>query len=575
MCAGSTITSFYLFSFKKQRSFVPFLRPLPPGAAPSENSSTVFLPSFHRSNFDKNNLKIEQQQRQTSSIIMVALIAASGKVMTAVLAFGGGGRGGPLLHYWTRGLFGSRQNSRGRPPNEDSSSSSSSSSWSGEEIIRKIRHESQIDTAYRGRQDLIKINRVIQQEADLQQQQLMMKSEQRRRQNNTNTNSGSDFAVASGNRSAGLQRTKQPHKFARRLTVQVCLSPGCIADGAAVTMEKLQALAPAHVRIQQGGCSSFCGSGPVVVTVLEELASSSSSSSSSSTGTTTRRRPILVEQKSHKRIQNDKILQLVYPTATTTANDDDFPTQSTTAATKAERNNGPPPDLVLGYDLALQGDAAFAIMDYAKAMEYYEQAVRVAFISAVELQNERDRFNLYWAQHADDHERTQQVEYNSYDEDDSAKNNVGDTATITTSTATTRIPIELEWLIRARRNEARCKLEVGNGADIEGAVLAAQASCNLSRNTSSESFHVLAEVYKRKQDLLGEMQALQKMLSLPSPSSSSSTTTTSPAAVATRSQRQQQFAMENQRRIASIRLQKLEREYQDQNKQQSSLLNTE
>jgi S-adenosylmethionine/arginine decarboxylase-like enzyme len=97
------------------------------------------------------------------------------------------------------------------------------------------------------------------------------------------------------------------------------------------------------------------------------------------------------------------------------------------------------------------------------------------------------------------------------------------------------------------------------GNDIEGAVLAAQASCNLSKNTSSESFHVLAEVYKKKQDVLGEIQALQKMLSLPPPSS-----TTVVAAASVRNQRLQQFAVENQRRIASIRLQKLEREYQGQ-----------
>ena len=179
----------------------------------------------------------------------------------------------------------------------------------------------------------------------------------------------------------------------------------------------------------------------------------------------------------------------------------------------------------------------FTNLAHAKALEYYEAAVRVAFTSAVELQNERDRFRLYWA---DDDECA--------DENGEA-NEEGDY-----STANTRTPVELEWLIRARRNEARCKLELG---DLEGAVLAAQASCNLSRNTSSDSFGVLAEVYKQKDDLVGELQALQKFLSLPVSSVSAGA-----SGASMRSQQQAKFAMDNQRRIAGIRLQKLERDYE-------------
>ena len=55
----------------------------------------------------------------------------------------------------------------------------------------------------------------------------------------------------------------------RRL--EVCTSPGCVADGAMGTLKKLKALAPPSsqtdpgIVVKEGRCASACGSGPVVI----------------------------------------------------------------------------------------------------------------------------------------------------------------------------------------------------------------------------------------------------------------------------------------------------------------------
>lgn len=185
-----------------------------------------------------------------------------------------------------------------------------------------------------------------------------------------------------------------------------------------------------------------------------------------------------------KRIQAEaRILQLLYP-------DGDVPT-----------------DLMEGYQLVQQGDQAFGKDQFDTALEFYERAVTVAFRSAVELENARDALL---------HKRA-----------------------AATSKTFTRVPVGLEWLVRARRNEASCKLRLG---DVDGAMLAAQASCNLSRNTSAESFLLLAEIYRVEESLQGEAQSLEKALSLWSNDEALT------------------FPQKNQKRLASIRLQKVQRE---------------
>jgi hypothetical protein len=75
------------------------------------------------------------------------------------------------------------------------------------------------------------------------------------------------------------------------IAYEVCLLPGCVADVASATLDKLQALAPPNVIVQGGGCSSACGNGPIVIR------------SSTNAGSTT-------NKKNFRRVSTDKIYGL-------------------------------------------------------------------------------------------------------------------------------------------------------------------------------------------------------------------------------------------------------------------------
>jgi tetratricopeptide (TPR) repeat protein len=243
---------------------------------------------------------------------------------------------------------------------------------------------------------------------------------------------------------------------------EVCLSPGCMADGAKATLERLQALAPPNVIVQPGRCSSACGHGPVVL----ENPPENDENSGKTTLNTKKRKSVQVQ---HRRVKGAKIMDLL-------------------SYVHKERTDPPidkysndmtetPPAVVRGYDLVLEADVAFAKKDYETAVCLYREAIQVSFSAAIGLQRLRER-----------------VQPSIF------------------SATKTQEPVGLEWLVRARRNEAKGKLELGL---VEDAMLAAQAACNLSRNTSSEAFQILAEIYQRKGEARGELQALQTMFALP------------------------------------------------------------
>jgi hypothetical protein len=268
----------------------------------------------------------------------------------------------------------------------------------------------------------------------------------------------------------GRPSEPKPTTISKQLTTyEVCLSPGCVADGAQETLEKLQALAPPNVIVKAGSCSSFCGSGPVVL----------------GSGETTSK---------HRKVSGKKVLELLFPDA---------------------GDMRPSVELVGGYELVLQADQVFSKKDYATAVQLYEQALALAFRPAMVLQTARD-----------------QMQRDYIDESS------------TTAIAVTKQPIGLQWLIRARCNEASAKLELG---DVDGALFAAQGACNLSRNTNAASFQVLSHVYQRKKDTAGELQALQTMFALPVSDESKLS-----------------FSEQNRRREFGFRLQKLEREKKQQ-----------
>ena len=47
--------------------------------------------------------------------------------------------------------------------------------------------------------------------------------------------------------------------------VEVCLSPGCLGDGASNTLSRLKAYAHPSICVKEGSCQSLCGKGPILI----------------------------------------------------------------------------------------------------------------------------------------------------------------------------------------------------------------------------------------------------------------------------------------------------------------------
>lgn len=114
-------------------------------------------------------------------------------------------------------------------------------------------------------------------------------------------------------------------------TLEVCLSPGCLADGARLTLQKLQALSDGNkIRVQKGVCCSLCGNGPVVLNG---------------------------NQKTRKVTSDDKILKLLLLAA------DD------------EKADPRMENILQSFDLIEQGRAAAKSRDFGKSAELFQKGV--------------------------------------------------------------------------------------------------------------------------------------------------------------------------------------------------------
>jgi hypothetical protein len=310
------------------------------------------------------------------------------------------------------------------------------------------------------------------------------------------------------------RRTSQPPASSRELIVyQVCLSPGCVADGAEDTLERFQAMAPPHIIIEAGVCSSLCGNGPVVLMNPPEHGDAAMK----------KKTPAV----RHRKVKGDKILELLCAPPPTDhrsrveevpvpvvnpLNDVQAMRASLIATSKPvvkACSTAPPDGLVQGYNVAMDADALFLKKSYEDALKLYQQAVQLAFRPAIDLQNSREVLQ-------------RRLKLN--------------TSRSTNKRSTP--PPALVWLIRARRNEAICNLRLHL---LDDAMLAATAACNLSRNTDADCFQVLAEIYQTKGDSAGELQALQSSFGFPVDESCLS------------------MQQKNQRRLMRLRLAKLER----------------
>jgi tetratricopeptide (TPR) repeat protein len=244
---------------------------------------------------------------------------------------------------------------------------------------------------------------------------------------------------------------------------RVCLSPGCVADGALKTYEQLLALAPPHVIVEAGSCHSLCGNGPVIDATPTVKSTTSSSSNN----------------KRMRKVSGPKVLQLL-------------------------QDEGVIPELAEGYALVLKGDEAFAARQYSHAIELYEKAVQMAFRPAMEAQSAREHLARI-APNGSKGSTTAAPRRTSL----SARGaGGGGSASIFSHTPTS----SLDWLVRARRNTATSLLHLG---DLEAALLEAQAACNLSRNTCWRCFVVVAECYRQKGNAESEYGTLKALFALP------------------------------------------------------------
>ena len=129
--------------------------------------------------------------------------------------------------------------------------------------------------------------------------------------------------------------------------IRVCQSPGCKDDGALATLACLSALAPPGVEIMKGGCTSLCGSGPVVE-VCDNIDDTTS-----------------IKKKHMK--GSDKILSLLDECVTSTDNDE----EDIEPVLKPYMRDR----LVTGYELSLEANEAYNSKNYQLAVEKYTDAI--------------------------------------------------------------------------------------------------------------------------------------------------------------------------------------------------------
>ena len=125
-------------------------------------------------------------------------------------------------------------------------------------------------------------------------------------------------------------------------TLQVCLSPGCVADGARATLDRLAALAPPGCRVEPGACVSGCGAGPIVLEKVSEATGGG--------------------RVVHKRVGGAEAMMRLLVGA---------------------GDEAPSPDLVLGYDAVVGAEIAASEGRHSEAAGMYGSGIALA-IAAIE-----------------------------------------------------------------------------------------------------------------------------------------------------------------------------------------------
>lgn len=130
---------------------------------------------------------------------------------------------------------------------------------------------------------------------------------------------------------------------------EVCMSPGCMADGASSTLQKLQALVPPGDEVVEGVCCSLCGNGPIVMTPTEKMITK------------------------HRRTKGAKLLEIL--------------SQDKQAKLSQQ--------LVEAYALYEQGIEAMEVNDLETAVNPFKDAIRIGSgRPSVDLQEQRQKYGI-------------------------------------------------------------------------------------------------------------------------------------------------------------------------------------
>jgi hypothetical protein len=132
---------------------------------------------------------------------------------------------------------------------------------------------------------------------------------------------------------------------------EVCLSPGCVADGAVATLHKLQAFAPPGDEVVTGACCSLCGNGPIVMTCQQPTTPAASATTK------------------HRRIKGNKLLSMILQQG----HDESVVSKS----------------LVEAYEKYELAGEAMKAKDYETAVRLFGDATRLGYSSAIDLQETR------------------------------------------------------------------------------------------------------------------------------------------------------------------------------------------
>ena len=240
----------------------------------------------------------------------------------------------------------------------------------------------------------------------------------------------------------------------RRL--EVCTSPGCVADGALSTLAKLRALAPPPqsdpgIAVKEGRCASACGSGPVVMETSGAIKRNEDGSDASTTADV---------RVIHKWIKDEALIKLLE-----------------------------------GEDSEDDGGIFEMSEDIVKGFELYEQA--------------NDMVKLKRRHTAETAELYQQ-----------AIDIAADTVLLTMmpdDSADFMLPPNVEWVVDCYRQLATSKLAT---FDRDGALEAAHKACDITRSNDIASLEVMAEVCKARLDNEGELGALRRIFELDEKNSS-------------------------------------------------------